>query len=273
MIYKNPEPFNKGKLMEGIFDYQKCLMAVYEEKGMIPKLPININDRAHQSFIKSTIADVIEELAEADSAYDPIKHSMVNDDLRKLIGKLNEPLIEYTNELADALHFFVELLICVGIDANEMLDYYKVTLEEKNLSEALMTEDALLTSMRYARHINITETPILHLKQQAYKVINQSDYEKLHIGGWFLHPELIPFFDSYNWSVTKNLKLAGHKLKKKAWRVKEIETELRPFYSNIMEAWIYFTLLLDMIGMDEKSIYTRYEKKNIINQERAESKY
>ncbi len=273
MIYKNPEPFNQGKLMEGIFEYQKSLMARYEEKGMIPKLPIDINNRDHQKFIKSTIADIIEELAEADHAYHSVKQNMLNDDLRTLKGKLNDTLIEYTNELADALHFFVELFICIGINGDELLDYYKVTLEEKNLAEALMTDDALLTSMRYARHILLKDTPVMHIKTQSYKAISQPDYEKMHVGGWYLNPELLPFFDEFNWGITRHLKLAGNKLKKKAWRQQEIDTELRPFYTEVMSAWVYFTLLLDMIGMDEKSIYTRYENKNIINQERAESKY
>lgn len=272
MIYKNTNPFNGGKIMEGIFDYQGRLMKIYASKNAIPKLPIDINNREHQRFIKYTIGDIIEELVEADSAYDPVKFSMCQDNLMELRGKLNEHFINYSDELADAMHFFVELLISVGIDNDEMLDYFGVKAKEENI-EAILTQDAMTTSLRYARHLLIRDTPIMQLKQRSMRALNKMQYEQLHVGGYFLNPELIAFFYEFNWEITKNLKSAAHLLKKKAWRESDIKTELRPFYEFIMKAWIFFMCLYDLAGMDEKSIYTRYENKNIINQQRAQSSY
>jgi len=273
MIYKNTNPYNGGKLMLGIFDYQDRLVKRYQEIGAVPiPLPVDINNRDHQKFLKSTIGDIIEELVEADNIYDPIKTMMVSEDLRKLGNTLNEPLQSYTEELIDAVHFFIELFIAIGIDNAEMNDYYETIFREQNIG-TLLVEDALITGMRYARHYNIKETRIVNIKRSSYRAINQKMYEQTHIGGYFLNPELIPYFDELNWAITKRLKLAGHKLKKKAWRESELKTELRPFYTNIMEAWVCLTFLFDMIGLDEKGIYTQYESKNITNQKRVETNY
>jgi len=272
MIFKNPIPFNNGKLMDGIFEYQNNLIKRYQELGAVPTLPIDINNRDHQKFIKSTIGDIIEELVEADNAYDPIKKIMKDEDLRNYSNALDEPLKQYTEELIDVVHFFIELFIAVGIDTAEVSDYYGVMLRDQGIS-ALEVGDPLITAMRFARHYNIKETTIVFNKRKCYRAINQKRYEELHVGGYFLNPELIPYFDEFNWAITKRLKLAAHKLKKKAWRESEIKTDLRPFYTNIMEAWVCLTLLFDMIGLDEKGIYTQYENKNIINQQRIETKY
>lgn len=273
MIYKNPKPYNEGKLMLGIFDYQHKLVKRYQEIGAVPNpMPIDINNRDHQKFIKSTMGDIIEELVEADSIYDPIKRSMNTEDLRELGSKIDEPLKQYTEELIDVVHFFIELFIAIGIDNAEINDYYEVMCKEQGI-EILVVEDALITGMRYARHYLIKETTVTHCKRNSYKAINQKRYEQLHVGGYFLNPELIPYFDEFNWAITKRLKLAAHKLKKKAWRETELKTELRPFYTNVMEAWVCLTFLFDMIGLDEKGIYTQYEDKNIINQKRIETNY
>ena len=110
----------EGDKLEKIFELQGKLKEKYDVieagKGLyVPKLPFDINHCLNQEYLKSLFYRVNAELFEASECLKnkPWKQSEVLTD--------NDHLFE---ELVDALHFYIELCINVGIDAGKLFELY-----------------------------------------------------------------------------------------------------------------------------------------------------
>lgn len=105
------EFIGENRLLD-IFDRQFILTVKYKEierqNGFyVPEeLPVVIDDRHAQLFIKGHVWRVTEELCEAWEAY---QDALTTGDY-----------VHYLEEMSDALHFYVELLIFVGIGCDEL---------------------------------------------------------------------------------------------------------------------------------------------------------
>ena len=98
-----------------IFEEQTELMHKYKVIEKMPEWPLNLHSRDHQKILKDFIYRVIEELCEAG-------HVLKNKPWTQ--RDLETDVDHYKEELADALHFFVELCILSGIDAKELYSLY-----------------------------------------------------------------------------------------------------------------------------------------------------
>ena len=117
--------------LEDIFNKQQALLDKYADIEGMPALPVNVNTREGQKWIKDFLWRVTEEMAESHEA---IILDRVGDDSEK-----SEMHFQHrVEELIDALHFLVELIIIVGKDwkwAREQLDS-TLTLQVENRGEA-----------------------------------------------------------------------------------------------------------------------------------------
>lgn len=111
---------NKDMLTE-IFLRQKELMDKYHkiesENGLLQtdKCPVDIDDPFGQARLKDFAWRITEELAEA-------MHVLKNRSWKKTWTKTDREA--YTIELIDAFHFFVELCILSGIEAEDLHKFY-----------------------------------------------------------------------------------------------------------------------------------------------------
>jgi hypothetical protein len=125
--YEAP-PFTKDWLHD-IFEKQKQLIIKYADIEKMPEWPMSIHTREGQKWIKDFLWRVSEEMAESYEAF-------------VFIGKeLNEEKIKLhtthnIEELIDALHFLVELIILVDRDA----DWARVALDSKKIKIELAIE-------------------------------------------------------------------------------------------------------------------------------------
>jgi NTP pyrophosphatase (non-canonical NTP hydrolase) len=112
----------EGDLLKAIFDGQRKLMEKYEpiesERGALtirPELFGHIDHRFVQWRIKDLSQRTVEELMEAMNTLrnKPWKQSEVETDRD-----------HFYEELADTLHFFVELCITAGMDAEDLALLY-----------------------------------------------------------------------------------------------------------------------------------------------------
>jgi hypothetical protein len=108
-------------MLQSIFDKQGKLMIKYhdieKESGLLQTedCPVNINDNKGQSRLKDFAWRITEELGEAMNCLKnkPWKQThMITDETH------------YQEELIDALHFFVELLILSGMTAEDVYRMY-----------------------------------------------------------------------------------------------------------------------------------------------------
>lgn len=113
---------DSGDLLATIFEGQRRLMAKYHDierkNGCVvikPEVEGELDDRYVQMRLKDLMERTIEELMEAANCLKnkPWKNTYVATDRA-----------HFEEEIADALHFFVELLITAGIDADKMFRLY-----------------------------------------------------------------------------------------------------------------------------------------------------
>jgi len=111
----------EGDKLEAIFKRQNELIAKYHviesDNGFVfPKeIPLNLDSPQAQLRLKEFAWRITEELAEAMSCLKnkPWKSTHMETDKS-----------HYFEELADAFHFFVEMVILSGLDANGLTDIY-----------------------------------------------------------------------------------------------------------------------------------------------------
>ena len=117
-------------LLGVILDQQKSLMAKYEKIERDNNIPnpklfnLNINDYLDQAKIKDLMWRVVEELGEAGNCLKnkPWKQTQMLTDVD-----------HFHEELSDALHFLLELLIGVGIDTKEKV--YQLYFRKAKVNE------------------------------------------------------------------------------------------------------------------------------------------
>lgn len=110
-----------GDMLQSIFDKQKSLMEKYhhieKDNGLLQTedCPVNMNDPKGQARLKDFAWRITEEIGEAMNCLKnkPWKQSHMETDVT-----------HYQEELIDGLHFFVELLILSGMDAEDVFNMY-----------------------------------------------------------------------------------------------------------------------------------------------------
>lgn len=108
--FEAPEtPATWAEALDAIFQRQTALMAKYKEIEQLPEPPISLHHAAGQRILKDFAWRSVEELAESFEAFE--KHEV--HEVARLHG---------LEEVADALHFLVELLIFAGITAEQCLE-------------------------------------------------------------------------------------------------------------------------------------------------------
>jgi len=106
--------------LEKIFELQGKLKEKYDlierQKGIyVPDFPVDINICRNQEYFKSLAYRVVSELVEATECF------------RNKAWKQSEVLTDIDHlkeELADCLHFYIELCINLGITAPELFELY-----------------------------------------------------------------------------------------------------------------------------------------------------
>jgi len=97
------------KIIPDCFERQRGLMRIYKDLEQLPDAPISLHTPSGQKLIKDFAWRTVEELVEASDAW----HD----------GPTSREAIENTGEeLADAMHFFIELCIFAGVTAEQLLD-------------------------------------------------------------------------------------------------------------------------------------------------------
>jgi hypothetical protein len=112
----------EGDMLEGIFTHQQALMEKYHdierERGALvvdPEQFGKIDNRFVQWRIKTLNADAIEELMEA---MNTLKNK------RWKVSEVSTDQIHFFEELGDAVHFLVELMITAGMSAKDLARIY-----------------------------------------------------------------------------------------------------------------------------------------------------
>lgn len=218
-IKLEPDKVENNQYLEKIYELQKNLLEGYIRIEGLPQYPININSKKSQILIKDFVGRVIEELAEG---YESLLMALELTNKNKLwLSDYNDSdLLQTLNhiqnageEMADAMHFMVELLIYSNIYPEDIKSYInqKYTKEEGNgIIDLCMNYFTNSVDNEICCGINILN--IVKDDEDLPKEIKSQDFRLLKCGveiGNNIYEKYKPII----WDVTYHLNIARNYLK------------------------------------------------------------
>lgn len=299
-IKEEPRKIEGDKYLEEIYSMQKDLLSGYIGIEGLPQYPIDINTKVSQTLLKDFTSRIVEELSEGYESFQSVD-KLIQNNLSELYiqsEESNSVCIELLNHLqnaneenADAVHFFIELLIYANIQPDDILAYIEKWLSD-NVKDILfinhikkLNGDILRTSMAMGIHWILKESDI-----------EMADSKNtINIWNWYLErdSDILPIYNlnllrggkmynHYNytvnypyllWKVTHHLNIARNFLKNKPWKQSQVMTQELKYQAELVKAFIYFCGYLALIGLTSPGVFYIYFKKNHVNRFRQKSKY
>lgn len=270
---KEPTPqIEDGKHLEKIYDLQKELLDSYIKIEGLPSYPIDVNSKKSQIILKDFTGRVIEELGEGyesmlkvfNKRLDYIK-DMDNKETFLYIKAEAQNLNE---ELADALHFFMELLIYTNIHPEDIYQYCKTTA--KNLRIPLYDCCCLSQVLTFSR--NMVMGSEIDLPNKTLIRIAHEEDECIPVG-WETSEDFVRRCAIQLWDVTYSLSIARNCLKNKPWKQSGELTDENLYQNLLCESFVKLCGFYALMGYTDKTLFAVYFKKNMVNKFRIASRY
>lgn len=248
---KEEVPVVKDSLLE-IYFLQGQLIEHYINIEGLPRAPLNLNLKGHQSLIKDFISRVIEELGEAWESYrtmmDMFHKGIDREEMIPFLQNFNE-------ELGDAMHFHMELMIYSDIKPGDLYDLYG---------------DGVVNLLHTGALQNAAEFP----DYPSYMVISEQGLRDEFLrGGRKLGKKHEAAMERLLWRTTYYYMIARNTLKNKPWKQTQLLTDSNLYKSYVIQANQALFTFFNYAGLTPRSLFTIYYKKNLINQFRIKSKY
>lgn len=297
-IIEEPIKVVGGKYLECMYSLQKELLEQYIKVEGLPQYPIDVNTKKSQIILKDFVGRVIEELAEGYEAL--ILVSKLTE--KNKLWKSDYEEEEYTQclnhlqnageEMADAMHFMLELLIYSNIQAKDIEDYLDNWLKDKVFFGVTKTLPTLAKAMQVGLSILYNDpcNMVSELKamNKTYlleefesmdedsedpRLVNKRIDTRFHQCGKFYNKLTYSSYKYMMWDVTYHLNIARNFLKNKPWKQSQMMTNEGAYQEEIVKAFILMMGLFLAMGISPENLYFLYFKKNRVNKFRIESKY
>lgn len=280
-------PLVDDKQLEEIYSLQKNLMEGYIGKieKDLPMYPIDVNSRKGQAVLKDMSARVIEEIGEGYESttyalqllgkYGFNKSIMTDEDHTMLLNHLQNS----NEEQADAIAFFVELMLYCNILPEDVYRYVQNVLLKKyqtnkrfywNL-ESLMEVGLALLQERFG---DLTSGLYRVIEDEDFETKEEADHVFSYIPGY--NCISLDFHDNeakLAWEVTYHLSVARNFLKNKPWKQTGVMTDEKALQEEIVIAFIEYLGYLNYCGFTAQSVYVLRFKKHKVNEFRQKSNY
>lgn len=266
MIHQPPT----GKTLEDMFIKQRFLMEKYIALENLPTYPMeDLGARKNQKLLKSFAYRVIEELGESyEHLYNAFGAISTNH------GEEAQTYIDYYNEeLADAWHFLLEMLIFSGVNEHDIKGWIVKFIYENPRYNSLLSSDNLLGGLLKYGEFKNQEDGKLQIKRDRTMFIIYPDNIASEVpgsmGGKKLSHRVMEVHTEFFWEVTYRITLAMNCLKARDWHTEQNRVVNTIKYNEaLMDAFLSMIRLMCYTGKTELSIYNSYVNKNIINWER-----
>ena len=251
-----------NKAFQRMFDLQKELIDHYVGIEGLPQYPIDVNTRSSQVLMKDFIGRIIEELGEAWESYEIMMD--MKDRLSYNYGLIPH-LQNFNEEVSDAIHFWLELMIFCGFEEDTL----------RKWGAYYMGDHISTGTLRAYVAIGGINLPFEHSKRYpAYWVIRDEDLKDEFLrGGRKLSKDIKAVMKQLLWDVTYHLQIARNTLKNKPWKQSEMMTDENLFEKEMMKATLAMFSFFYFAGFTAESLYYIYYKKCRVNLFRIRSKY
>lgn len=281
-IKEEPRVIEDSRYLEEIYSLQKELLKNYQKIERLPPYPIDVNTKESQVILKDLTGRVIEELAEGYESHILIKGMVekvgLNLDLmdEDIYNNMISHLQNLNEELADALHFMVELLIYANIepeDINSWIDkkYLEIdgSLPERfKKNPDILNKAGLLYYSTWQSKVRVINSiPLLD--------VSVSDEQVKYLPGAKFYSDVLVEEDSCKclWDITYSLNISRNCLKNKPWKQTGVMTNEVLYQSKLVESFVSLIGYFSLLSITPEELYYIYFKKNKVNQFRIESKY
>lgn len=293
-IIEEPIKVVGGKYLECMYSLQKELLDSYIKIEGLPQYPIDVNTKKSQVILKDFVGRVVEELAEGYEALILVSKLTEKNKLWKTdydeddyVQCLNH-LQNAGEEMADAMHFMLELLIYSNIQAKDIEDYLDNWLKDKVSFGVTKTLPTLAKAMHVGLSIlyndpcNVDSEPKAMNKTYLLEEFENMDENspgiskidtRFHQCGKFYNKLTYSSYKYMMWDVTYHLNIARNFLKNKPWKQSQMMTNEGAYQEEIVKAFILMMGLFLAMGISPENLYFLYFKKNRVNKFRIESKY
>lgn len=286
-IHEEPPKIEGGKYLEKIYELQMDLINEYTkiEGNVAP--PININTKKSQVLLKDFTGRVIEELAEGYESLLQIQELMENNDNfmsakydEKDLHQVFNHLQNAGEEMADAMHFFTELLIYINVMPEDIDDYLsrffsKDRYQPEEFEDNVIAKAMIMGGAYIEENYNLPDSMhnIYLLELAENHGIGNNLQSKLLTCGNIYNPDRYFQYRGMLWDVTYHLNIARNFLKNKPWKQSQMMTNEEGYQEEVVKAFISMMGAFYTMGIDDESLYYLYFKKNCINCFRIKSKY
>lgn len=245
--------------MGKIFELQKTLLSHYIGIEGLPSYPIDLNTKSSQVLIKDFCGRIIEELGEGFESYlimlDMFHNGYPEKDMIPHLQNFNE-------EISDAIHFWLELLIFSGYEISHLAKWIDYDKDDSILERWLNIASNQVQKQLYGKRL------------PARWVIKDHQLKDEFLrGGRALSNDRKDVMKQLLWDITFHLQIARNTLKNKPWKQTGMMTDVKQYEQSIAEATLALFEFFSFTGFTAESLYVIYYKKNKVNQFRIKSKY
>ena len=255
-----PKPY----ALSEIFALQKVLLESYIKIEGMPRYPIDINTKESQKLLKDFSGRIIEELGEGFESYLTMMdmfHSGIDED------QMVPFLQNFNEEIADAIHFWLELMVYSGYELS-MMNQWLLGYTGTDFSKA----DGLATWFSLGK--TLVEADQQGLQLACRMVIEDKDLnDEFLVGGRKLSNKHKDIMKIYLWDITYWLQMARNTLKNKPWKQSQMMTDGNLYEKALREATVALFKFCAFVELTPESFFLIYYKKNKVNQFRIASKY
>lgn len=263
--------------MEDLFSMQKKLMEHYIKIEGLPNYPLDMAEKKSHKIIKDFKERISGELSEA---YEVLLKIWIDQNDNAPYDKL-EALEAFNEEVADALHFMLEMLVFSGIEHHDIQAYFQRQVTDNMDNENLLDKDgnSWLTLFNFAKATNMMQGYSYHqMGAQAFTVIDErdllQDYQRWDcLGARKVSAQIMTVHAEFLWEITYMLNRAVNFLKQKDWAQTERLANVLGYRENIMETFLHFIRYADFMGQTPIGLFNAYYRKNQILQKRIKDGY
>lgn len=285
-IKQEPPVVEDQRYLEKIYELQMELIDNYVkiEKTVAP--PININTKSSQVLLKDFTGRVIEELAEGYESLIEMSNLteknclwVANFDPDDLVQCFNH-MQNATEEMADAMHFMVELLIYANIQPEDIDAYVSklipktddLPLEHNVIAKCMIKGTSDIRDM-YPEILDSKKLSFYKIYDEYQDELSLPHNKNLLTCGRRYNLNDYTLYKSMLWDVTYHLNIARNFLKNKPWKQSQMMTNEEAYQEELVKAFICMMGAFYEMGIDDANLYYIYFKKNRINCFRQKSLY
>jgi hypothetical protein len=249
-------PDSPRDMLREIFLEQQDLMKKYQEIEEMPPWPMDFQHKGSQIWFKNFMWRAHEELAEAEEA-------LTSCDLKNPALCIDH-IIHFYEELSDALHFMIELMIVADVSP------YMSRTNEDVLSSSFTDDITVCSHTHTLYHMGsafFTTGPSAFFNRsgELREVISNAD-------ATIFNQEISIATDLCR-TVSYLLGLAGNVLKHKQWKQTAVMSDKDAFNNRIKMTLQAFFVILKESGFTPREAFLLYMSKKMVNSWRQNTNY